>query len=479
MTMHTQKTIKTLSAQAITLILALSIGAAALAVMIPTVGAQEAYHTQQLELISGKSIVLTGNKAVKRVSVGNPDVADFILLSPKEIYITGKAAGSTNMTLWQNGRVVAVYDISVRYDVAMLKQDIFELMPEENQLNIMATNDTITLSGRVSKAAHLTQAISLAQAYAPEDKVNNLVQVGGVHQVMIEVRVAEMAKSTARSFGIDWAWQRGDEFVYSRLADLTDIVGQRAKIDSGSTSTGGFDFSTAANLLFRFTDGNDTWTGVIDALKDDGLVKILAEPTLIALSGQQASFLAGGEFPVPVPQGLGTVAVEYKPFGVGLTFTPTVLSEDHIGIEVSPEVSELDFTSAVNFQGFLVPGLNTRRASTMVELGDGQSFAIAGLLKSVIRDRVNKYPFLGDIPVLGALFRSKEFQKNETELVIVITPRLVKPMESPENIPLPTDYYLEPSEAEYYLLSQLEGQPPKPVEVNAGFDGDFGHSVPK
>jgi pilus assembly protein CpaC len=181
---------------------------------------------------------------------------------------------------------------------------------------------------------------------------------------------------------------------------------------------------------------------------------------------------------VPVPQGLGTVAVEYKPFGVGLTFTPTVLSEDHIGIEVAPEVSELDFSTAVAFQGFVVPGLSTRRASTVVELADGQSFAIAGLLKSTIRDRVSKYPILGDIPILGALFRSKEFQKNETELVIVVTPRLVKPLASPD-IPLPTDYYIEPSEAESYLSGQLEGRLPKPQEAGAGLDGEFGHAVPQ
>jgi pilus assembly protein CpaC len=474
--MRADHSIQNLSGQFIAFMLALFLALAVLAIINPVSSAEEAYYTQQLDLLSGKSIVLTSNQAVKRVSIANPDIADFILLSPKELYITGKAAGTTNMTLWQNGRVVAVYDINVRYDVAMLKQDIFELMPDEKQLLIMASNDTITLSGRVSKAAHLSQALSLARAYAPEEKVNNLVQVGGVHQVMIEVRVAEMSKSTARSLGINWAWQNGDEFVVSRLGDLANVV-ERGAVGAGS-GLGAFAFSPAVTALFRFTNGNNTWTGFIDALKEDGLVKILAEPTLISLSGQSASFLAGGEFPVPVPQGLGTVAVEYKPFGVGLTFTPTVLSEDHIGIEVAPEVSELDFSTAVAFQGFVVPGLSTRRASTVVELADGQSFAIAGLLKSTIRDRVSKYPILGDIPILGALFRSKEFQKNETELVIVVTPRLVKPLASPD-IPLPTDYYIEPSEAESYLSGQLEGRPPKPQEAGAGLDGEFGHAVPQ
>jgi pilus assembly protein CpaC len=235
--------------------------------------------------------------------------------------------------------------------------------------------------------------------------------------------------------------------------------------------------SPTINALFRFNSGGNTWTGLIDALKDDGLVKILAEPTLIALSGKTAEFLAGGEFPVPVPQGLGTVAIEYRSFGVRLAFTPTVLSESKINIEVNPEVSELDFTTAIRFEGFVVPGLTTRRASTSVELADGQSFAIAGLLKESLREDIAKYPLLGEIPILGALFRSQAFQKQETELIIIVTPHLVKPLDLAKQT-MPTDYYIEPSDVEFYLLGLTEGREKQQPATSGELDGEFGHAMP-
>ena len=447
--------------------LALASGADTLAV--------EATPAGQLSLISGKSIVLTSEKAVKRVSVADPEVADFILLSPTEIYLTGKKAGVTNLTLWQDNRVVAVYDLQVAYDITRLKEDLHRLLPEEKELSVLATHDTITLAGKVTRTAHLNQAVNLAKAYAPEEKVTSLVEVGGVHQVMLEVRVAEMSKSTANQLGINLLYTRGEDFGVSLLSNLADLVSPSdANLAAGPLA---LLTSPSVNALFRFQKGSATWTGLIDALKEDGLAKVLAEPTLISLSGQSASFLAGGEFPVPLPQGLGTVAIEYKAFGVGLTFKPTVLGPEKIGIEVAPEVSELDFSTAVRFSGFLVPGLTTRRASTVVELADGQSFAIAGLLKETIREDVQKFPLLGEIPVLGALFQSKSFQKNETELVIVVTPRLVKPLDTASQ-PLPTDFYAEPNEAEFYLFGAMESRR-APHAVNpGGLDGDFGHAKP-
>jgi pilus assembly protein CpaC len=317
----------------------------------------------------------------------------------------------------------------------------------------------------------------LAKAYAPEGKVQNLVEVGGVHQVMLEVRVAEMSRSLTRRLGINIFYNKGDQFGITTLGGLADLVRpQDAELLAGPL---GFVVSPAVNALFRFDTGSATWTGLIDALKEDGLIKILAEPTLITLSGQSANFLAGGEFPVPVPQGLGTVAIEYKPFGVGLVFTPTVLSEDKINIQVSPEVSELDFTTAILIEGFVVPGIRTRRASTTVELADGQSFAIAGLLRESIRSISSKYPFLGEIPVLGALFQSKEFQKEESELIIIVTPHLVKPLDI-EKQPLPTDNYVEPNDMEFYLMGALEGSDKgRGLTPQGSMDGDFGHSMPE
>jgi pilus assembly protein CpaC len=432
----------------------------------------QALETQKLTLVSGKSIVLRSSDPISRVSIAAPEIADFLILSANEIYITGKAAGSTNLTLWQDKKLVAVYDLVVDYDLSHLKQQIHELLPEETALQIIGTRDSITLSGKVSNAVNLSQAVALAKSYAPEGKINNLVQVGGVHQVMLEVRIAEMSRSLTRRLGINFAAQKGDQFALSLLGGLTQL-------DEAVVGVNSLLASPAVNALFRFDTGSVTWTGIIDALKEDGLVKILAEPTLITLSGQSANFLAGGEFPIPVPQGLGTVAIEYKPFGVGLVFTPTVLSEEKISIQVTPEVSELDFSTAVLIEGFVTPGISTRRASTVVELGDGQSFAIAGLLRETVLTDVSKFPLLGDIPILGALFQSKSFQKRKTELVIIVTPHLVKPLDLAK-VSLPTDFYVEPSEAEFYLFGKIEGsEKNRPPAAGGTLDGEFGHTMPE
>jgi pilus assembly protein CpaC len=427
---------------------------------------------RKLKLVSGKSIVLRSAAPVSRVSVAAPKVADFLILSANEIYITGKAAGSTNLILWQNKKIVAIYDLEVGYDLSRLKQQMHEILPEEEALRILSTNDSITLSGKISNAANLSQALALAASYAPEGKVNNFVEVGGVHQVMLEVRIAEVSRSLTRRLGINFAVEKGDQFAMSLLGGL-------GTLDGGIPAVESLLAGTAVNSLFRFDTGDYTWTGLMDALNEDGLLKILAEPTLTTLSGQSANFLAGGEFPVPVPQGLGTVGIEYKPFGVGLVFAPTVLSKEKISIQVTPEVSELDFSTAAVIEGFVTPGITTRRASTTVELGDGQSFAIAGLLRDSVLTDVQKFPLLGDIPILGALFQSKAFIKRETELVIIVTPHLVKPLEVAK-MSLPTDFYVEPSATEFYLFGQIEGREKnQPASVTADLDGEFGHSMPE
>jgi pilus assembly protein CpaC len=429
-------------------------------------------ETQKLTLVSGKSIVLRSTAPVSRVSIAAPEVADLLILSANEIYITGKAAGSTNLTLWQNKKLVAIYDLEVGYNLSLLKQKMNEILPEEKALQVIGTNDSITLSGKVSNAVNLSQALALAKSYAPEGKVNNLVEVGGVHQVMLEVRIAEMSRSLTRRLGINFAAQKGDQFAISLLGGL-------AELDEGIPAVGSLLAGPAVNSLFRFDTGEWTWTGLMDALSEDGLLKILAEPTLVTLSGQSANFLAGGEFPVPVPQGLGTAAIEYKPFGVGLIFSPTVLSKDKISIQVTPEVSELDFSTAQVVQGFVTPGITTRRASTTVELGDGQSFAIAGLLRNSVLTDVQKFPLLGDIPILGTLFQSKSFIKRETELVIIVTPHLVKPL-NVAKVSLPTDFYIEPSATEFYLFGKVEGTNKNQSPATSGaLDGEFGHSMPE
>jgi pilus assembly protein CpaC len=446
--------------------------------IFPTISlASSAVELQTIEgkkliLASGKSIVLQSAEPVSRVSIAAPEVADFLVLSSNEIYITGKAAGSTNLTLWQNKKLVAVYDLEVVYDLSRLKQQMHEILPDEEALQVMGTNDSITLAGKISSAVNLSQAVALAKSYVPEGKVNNFVEVGGVHQVMLEVRIAEMSRSLTRRLGINFAAQKGDQFGVSLLGGLTQLQDSIVAAEPLLASP-------AVNALFRFDSGDYTWTGLIDALKEDGLVKILAEPTLTTMSGQSANFLAGGEFPVPVPQGLGTVGIEYKPFGVGLVFNPTVLNKEKISIQVTPEVSELDFSNAAVIEGFVTPGITTRRASTTVELGDGQSFAIAGLLRETILTDVSKFPILGDIPILGTLFQSKSFQKRKTELVIIVTPHLVKPLDMAK-VSLPTDFYIEPSATEFYLFGKIEGsEKNRPAAAGGTLDGEFGHSMPE
>jgi len=433
----------------------------------------ETDKAKKLQLVVGKTIILKSIKLVNRVSIADPKIATVVqsCVSPNEIHIIGKTAGITNLTLWQNKKIFAIYDLDVDYDISRLKQKLHEILPLEKEIRVIATHDSITLSGRISSAANLSQAMALTEAYAPKGNVRNLLEVGGVHQVMLEVRIAEMSKSVIKNLGINFMYARGGDLGLSLLGGLVQLG------DSTDTTLELL-VSPAVNALFSFNKGSANWSGFVDALKEDGLVKILAEPTLIALSGQNANFLAGGEYPVPIPSEDG-IAIEYKPFGVTLSFTPTVLSEDKISIKVAPEVSELDFSIALQVGGYIVPGLSTRRASTVVELADGQSFAIAGLLKETVRDSMSKFPLLGDIPVLGALFRSRAFQKNETELIIIVTPHLVKPLDSAKQT-LPTDFYIEPDDTEIYLLGLMEGweknQPS--TTVRGELDGEFGHGMP-
>jgi pilus assembly protein CpaC len=460
-------------------------------------GAIRTYTPQKLNLVVGKSLVIDTPVSIKRVSLANPDIADTVVISPRQIYLTGKAVGTTNLTLWgADDRVSTIFDVTVSSDLSQLKEKLQEILPGEN-IKVIAAQDSITLSGEVTSAANLSQALALTEAFAPK-KVVNLTQVAGVQQVMLEVRVAEMSRSLARRLGINFTIVRAqDGFGASMLNNLTTIVrpieATLFPLVNPAAAPFGQVLSNSINALLRFTGNDRTWTVFIDALKENGLIKILAEPTLVTLSGQEARFLAGGEFPVPVPQDFNVITITYKPFGVGLSFTPTVLSDDKISMQVAPEVSDLDFSTAVVLQGFVVPGLTTRRASTVIELANGQSFAIAGLLRETVREAISKFPLLGDIPILGALFRSTEFQKNETELIIIVTPHLVKPLDMARQT-LPTDQYIEPNDFEWYLLGSLEGAgseraprrkqgqskdvPLAQPKKTGGLEGEFGYIIP-
>jgi len=453
---------------------------------------------QKINLTMGKSLVIETSVSVKRVSVAAPDVADALVLSPQQIYIAAKSPGLTNLTIWDTSdRAYLIYDVEVSPDITRLKEKLHEIMPEEQNIRVISSHDYVTLTGTVSSATNAAQAEAVAESYAPK-KVLNMLQVGGVQQVMLEVRVSEISRSLLRSLGVNFNSLSSSGKVGLSLLNNLSSVKQSILGDKtldGLVVPGAdalvFDVSSRVNGIFNFVSDDTSWIFFIDALKENGLVTVLAEPTLLTLSGQTANFLAGGEFPIPVPQGFQTVTIEYKPFGVGLAFTPTVLDNGKISMQVAPEVSELDFTTAISLSGFVIPGLSTRRVSTTIELEDGQSFAIAGLLKDDVREVVSKFPVLGEIPVIGALFRSSQFRKNESELIVVVTPHLVKPFDAAEKT-LPTDKYSEPDDFEFYLLGELEGSD-KPKErktavpkkaggkgqkKTSGLEGDFGYLIP-
>jgi len=450
--------------------IALALAGTALA---PTAATAQVYgqgganiHAGTVDIAVNKSQVLTADTAIDRAMIGNEEIADILPVSSNSIYVLGKSVGTTSLTLYdRSNRVIAVMDISVGPDVAGLREQMGQLMPGQ-PVDMRVSNGAIVLSGTVSDAGAASRAMQLARAYATEDKIVNLMTLGGSQQVMLEVRFAEVSRNIGKEFGSSIFFGNGN--------DVQGAIGNGAGLNPGGTTldpiTGSFGVIRG---IFNGVFGLSV-DAALDALEEKGLSKTLAEPTLIALSGETASFLAGGEFPIPVVQsgggggqdGNNAVTVEFKPFGVSLGFTPTVLSDKVINLVVEPEVSSIDQAASINIGGLQIPGLQTRRASTVLELRDGESFAIAGLLQRDFSTTVNQVPLLGSIPIIGSLFRSSSFQKGETELLIIVTPRLVAPIK-PSQVRLPTDRIYDPSEADVLLLDG-EGYKPRPLEPITG-----------
>jgi pilus assembly protein CpaC len=433
---------------------------------------------QVLRLKVGRSKVLRTPFALTRISVADPDIADIILISEREIYINAMAPGATNISMWGKSRFTSA-TVTVEADLTLLKEKLHQILPKE-KIGAEAAGDSIVLTGEVSGPVAQSTALSLALPFAggKKDKVVNVMHVGGVQQVMLEVRVAEINRLVAERMGVNFnaLAPQGNFGVQqiNQLAGVSDLA--RIFTGAGSASTTSFNqiLTPALTAMGGWTAAGTLWTVFLDLLKQQNLGRVLAEPNLVTTSGQQASFLAGGEFPIPVPQsgtgGAATITVEYKKFGVQLEFTPTVLTEGKIAVKVHPTVSELDNTFGQTFVlpgGYVVPGLRSREMNTQVEVNDGQTFAIAGLLSDQSRTIMRKFPVLGDIPVLGVLFRSDEYQKNLTELVALVTPHLVKPM-PPGAARLPTDKWIDPSDVEFYLLGLDQGrQKPAPASAPA------------
>lgn len=404
-----------------------------------------AKETSELRLSIGKSQIIYSPRALEQVVIGSPDIADIKLLSSRQVLILGKKPGHTNLVFRDKKRDLnAVIDVVVGYDLDGIKRKMYEVLPHERLVEIRGANDKVMLSGEVSSLVSMDKAVSVAASYVPRDKVINMLQVGGGQQVLLEVKITEMARSSLRELGVGFG------------ATDTDAAGRALSVIAGETVTNGL-----LDIAYTTTTSSiaDLVEVRLEALETKGLAKTLAEPNIVALSGQEASFLAGGEFPVPVAQssaGGAVFTVDYKEFGVGLKFTPTVLSNSKINLKLNSEVSAIDnSTSSSTGIGLSVPGITTRRAGTTVEVGDGQSFAIAGLIQSDMSNAINQLPGLGDIPILGALFRSTRFQRNESELVVVITPKLVKPVYGTE-LKAPTDNFVAPNWFDQYLMGKME-----------------------
>ena len=423
------------------------------AAQISNISVAEGVHAGELAVPVNKSQVIRSDRPYAKALIGNPEIADVLPLSDRSLYVLGKKTGTTSLTLYdRRNMLIAVIDVAVGPDVIGLKRQLSELVQGEGVGARMA-NDSIVLEGIVPSGPAADRAVQLAESYAP-GKVINLLSVGSSQQVMLEVRFSEIKRSAIKQLG--FGLLVGDGVVGG---DFDGVSGGGASASEGNLNIGAI-IDSFGILTKRFRAFGTDITGVLDALERKGAVTTLAEPTLVAMSGETASFLAGGEFPVPTSQG-GTgdniaISVEWKPFGVSLAFTPTVLADGVISLIVAPEVSSIDPTNVIVVNNLRIPGLQTRRANTTVELRDGESFAMAGLLRRDFQDTVRQFPILGSIPIIGTLFRSTSFQKDETELVIIVTPRLVRPVRAAA-LKLPTDRVTPPNEVDLFLLGRTDG----------------------
>ncbi|KLU23519.1 secretin, partial [Caballeronia mineralivorans PML1(12)] len=413
----------------------------------------------------GKSTLMHTAEPVRNRTLGNPQVAQATMVSPQTLYVVGLAVGSTNMIVQGRSGACEVINVVVNADSGGLQTSLSQLMPDEPNIRVATVAGDLVLAGRVSSAQAAGQAQEIAKAYArsaaPSSgngngngnsngkiaSVLNMMSVDSPQQVMLEVKVAEVSKTLLNQMGAALNIQGGfgswsGSLISSLLAGVSSLI----------------DVNKANNRPFNIA---------IDAQHGDNLVKILAEPNLVTLSGQEATFLAGGKVFIPIPQsnlnGVATIILQEEEFGVGLKFTPTVLAGGRINLKVAPEVSELSSTGvtvgATNTNNLtILPLITTRRASTTVQMNDGESFAIGGLIKSNASGTLKALPGVGEVPVLGALFRSTSFQQDLTELVFIITPHLVKPLPTVSNYALPTDNFKTPSEADVYLMGNMEGR---------------------
>lgn len=466
-------------------LLGLVLGTSAFTLTTPTVATADQLRVvksgtnKQLKVPLNRAVVVESETPFAELSIANAAIADLSSLSDRTIYVLGKSPGTTTLTLFDAaGRLITNVDVRVTPDLAEFKERLRQILPGES-IEVRSANDGIVLSGVVSSSQKLQRALDLAQRYAPE-RVSNLMSVGGIQQVMMKVRFAEMQRSVSKSLSSSLTLGGGigdDLGVRAGTGSLvTDGASSGARVGTlpeTNTNNGA--------ILFGFNAGSTQVGILLEALERKGVVRFLAEPNLTALSGQEAKFLAGGEYPIPVAQGDGRVSVQFKPFGVELSFIPRVVDKDLINLELKAAVSAIDPSNGITLDGgFSIDAFSRRETSTTVEMRDGESFAIAGLLQDDFSDNSSQLPWIGDVPVLGALFRSANYQRSQTELVIIISAHLVTPTRG-EALALPTDRVRPPTEKDLFLNGRTAAGARTPNAGAAGevakqdFTGSYGY----
>jgi pilus assembly protein CpaC len=398
-----------------------------------------------VRVTAGKSQTLQTSHGFVDLVVGEPEIADVMPLTDKTMYVLGKKIGMTNVSVYDASKqLVGVIEVEVGYDTARLASDV--VRNGASGAHVGSANGRTVLSGTAEDGVSAAKAVTLAKQYGPE--VVNDLKVRSPQQVMLEVRFIEAARTAGKEIGVSFE-AVGENFGSgTRAKNNVGVLTGLAGLVSGHAPFG--------TLIGRVLSSGIQADVFIQALEDRGLARRLAEPNLVAMSGEKASFLAGGEFPIPVAGELNRVTVEYKKFGVSLNFLPTVLANGVINLKIEPEVSQIDQTNFVRTNAISLPSIIVRRASTTIELRDGQSFAIAGLLQSITQEQRQQLPWLGDIPILGALFSSSAFERKETDLAIIVTPRLVKPAKPGQRLRTPLDNTLPANDADLFLVGKLE-----------------------
>jgi pilus assembly protein CpaC len=437
----------------------------------------------------GKSKTFHLDRAFATAIVGSPDIVDALPMSDRTLYVQGKKVGTTNVSVFdQSNHLIAVLDVEVAIDTGSLQQKIWS-STHSRGVHVSSSNGQVVLTGQARDATEADRAVALAKSLVPNGVINAL-SVAPSQQVLLKVSFLEASRDAGRQLGVNW-------FVGNSTGSRGLNTGQGTVFTTTNTGasppglpvigTAGTLVGTATQpfgvVLANLVNKGTTIDVLVSALETKGLIRRLAEPNLMALSGDTAQFLAGGEFPVPIAatsaNGLVTPTIEFKPFGVRLSFTPVVLSDGIINLRIAPEVSELDFSNAVTISGTTVPSLIKRDAVTTVELRDGQSFAIAGLLQANDLRNRDQIPWLGSVPVLGALFSSMNYQKHETDLVIIVTPHLVQPSRPGQKLASPLDQRLPSNDVDFFLNGQMDVKKSYSdyITSGGGVEGPYGHMI--